>query len=96
MQDPKDSLNNHKILDDDDYTSLLNDQSLNPFEAYIVGSLAQIQAARVQVFTMIAGNPELTKRFKEVMNEEGEWDVHNHIRHLKIELSSLENDVFGY
>lgn len=98
MPDPKDDSNQSKYLDDNIYASLLLQQGVEPFYTFVptaATDLRKIKKARIQAFYIIAGDEELVRMVQEEMEQNGEWNIYAHIRFLKLELSRLEEDLFG-
>lgn len=95
MLDIKDSSNAEKYLDDETYINLIQDQGLNPFQKYVGTNLIKLKRARIEAFLSIAGDDEKTRRIKEAMTETGDWDIYNHIKALRFDISQMAKDIYG-
>ena len=95
MSDPKDSNNTEKYLDDETYINLIIDQGLNPFQKYTSANLTGLKRARIESFLAIAGDDEKTRKIREAMTETGEWNIYNHIKSLRFDISQTAKDIYG-
>lgn len=92
--DRKNQWNEPHIFDDDYYILYLEGAGLNPFAPYVVANERTLKQIRIQVFLDIAGDEELVRRVQESVSEQGDWDIHKHIKMLRFDISTFAEELY--